>query len=99
MKGFFSQFGVVLKVRVSRNKKTGKSRGYGFVEFREARVAKIVQETMNGYLLSGRKIVCSLIPPEKVHPLTFKKDKKRGRIPWKRIATQQHNKVIFFKIF
>ena len=31
--GFFTQFGRVTKVRVSRNKKTGKAKGYGFLEF------------------------------------------------------------------
>lgn len=31
--GFFGQFGTVTKVRVSRNKKTGKAKHYAFLEF------------------------------------------------------------------
>ena len=31
--GYFSQFGLVTKVRVSRNKKTGNSKHYAFVQF------------------------------------------------------------------
>ena len=33
MRGFFGQFGEVTNLRISRSKKTGNSKGYGFVEF------------------------------------------------------------------
>ena len=33
MRGYFSQFGEVSRLRLSRNKKTGKSKHYAFVEF------------------------------------------------------------------
>lgn len=33
IRGYFGQFGDVLRVRLSRSKKTGRSRGYAFVEF------------------------------------------------------------------
>ncbi len=48
LKGFFSQFGTVTRVRVSRNPKTGRSRHYGFVEFLEREVAAIAADTMDG---------------------------------------------------
>ena len=35
MGGFFSQFGEVTNVRLSRSKRTGRSKGYAFVEFAE----------------------------------------------------------------
>jgi nucleolar protein 15 len=34
LKGFFSQFGEVSKLRVSRSKKTARSKGYAFLEFK-----------------------------------------------------------------
>lgn len=33
LKKFFTQFGKINKMRVSRSKKTGRSRGYAFMEF------------------------------------------------------------------
>merc|ERR1712100_976084 len=51
MRGYFSQFGEVTRLRLSRNKKTGKSKHYAFVEFKHPEVAQIVAESMNGYLL------------------------------------------------
>lgn len=35
------QFGTVTKVRLSRSKKTTRSRGYAFMEFQSAEVAKV----------------------------------------------------------
>merc|ERR1712189_74664 len=46
MKKFFSQFGTVKRVRISRSRKTAASKGYAFVEFAYEDVAKIVAETM-----------------------------------------------------
>ena len=51
---FFKQFGDVTKLRVSRSKKTGRSRGYAFLEFSEKKVAQIAAKTMDKYLIFGR---------------------------------------------
>ncbi|XP_014203981.1 MKI67 FHA domain-interacting nucleolar phosphoprotein-like [Copidosoma floridanum] len=67
MKEYFEQFGTVTHVRVARSRKTGKSRGYGYVEFKEPEVAKIAAETMNNYLMCGRLLKTTYIPPEKQH--------------------------------
>ena len=40
MKGFFSQFGEVVNLRLCRSKKSGRSRGYAFVEFESADVGE-----------------------------------------------------------
>jgi len=73
LKGFFKQFGTVTRVKVSRSAKTGKSKGYAFVEFTHNEVAKIVAETMNNYLMFERLVKAQYIPPEKVSPLMFPK--------------------------
>ena len=49
--GFFTQFGRVSKVRVSRNKKTGAAKHYAFLEFASPEVAAIAAEAMDGYML------------------------------------------------
>lgn len=58
---YFSQFGRILHVRVSRNPKTGKSRHYGWVEFADSGVASIAAETMNGYMLFKKTLVCEVL--------------------------------------
>ncbi|KAK4266654.1 hypothetical protein QN277_027542 [Acacia crassicarpa] len=68
MEGFFGQFGTIKRLRIARNKKTGKSRHFGFIQFESPEVAKIVAETMHNYLLHEHVLQVHLIPPEDVHP-------------------------------
>jgi RNA recognition motif-containing protein len=69
---YFTQFGKVNKVRLSRSKKSGRSRGYAFLEFQSAEVAKIAAEAMDGYLFFGQKLVSRLLKAEEVHEELFK---------------------------
>ncbi|XP_043201834.1 MKI67 FHA domain-interacting nucleolar phosphoprotein-like [Amphibalanus amphitrite] len=71
MKGFFSQFGTVLRVCVARSPKTGNSKGFGYVQFLEEEVAKIAAETMNNYLMFEKILKCTVLPPEQVTAATF----------------------------
>lgn len=58
LKNYFSQFGQVVRLRLSRNKKTGKSKHYAFIEFENREVADIVVECMDNYLLFGHILKC-----------------------------------------
>jgi len=69
MRGFFSQFGDVTRLRLARNKKTGASKHYAFVEFAHAEVASIVAQAMNGYLMFTKILVCQVVPDEQVATL------------------------------
>ncbi|KAK2850142.1 hypothetical protein Q7C36_008925 [Tachysurus vachellii] len=91
LKSYFSQFGDVLRLRLSRSKKTGRSKGYGFVEFECDEVAKIVAETMNNYLMGERLIKCNVVPPEKVHEKMFVGSQKIFKKP-KRPAVARYNR-------
>eukprot|EP00308_Calcidiscus_leptoporus_P001303 CAMPEP_0119377632 /NCGR_PEP_ID=MMETSP1334-20130426/45879_1 /TAXON_ID=127549 /ORGANISM="Calcidiscus leptoporus, Strain RCC1130" /LENGTH=305 /DNA_ID=CAMNT_0007396615 /DNA_START=87 /DNA_END=1004 /DNA_ORIENTATION=+ len=97
MLGFFSQFGHVTRLRLARNKKTGRSKHYAFIEFEHADVARIVAKSMNGYLLFSKVLVCSLMDPKDIHPDTFKGSKKETPQPIdslkkKRQFAKMHNK-------
>lgn len=61
---YFSQFGDLKDARLARNKKTGNTRHYGFIEFVNKDDAKIAQETMNNYLLMGHLIQVRLLPKD-----------------------------------
>jgi nucleolar protein 15 len=93
MRAFFSQFGKVTRLRLSRNKKTGRSKHYCFIEFEDRDVARIAAEAMNGYMMFGKRLVAKLLEPEEVHPLTFRGANKRFvPTPTRRIAIQKINR-------
>lgn len=56
---YFSQFGKVTKVRLSRNKKNGKSKGYAFLEFSSAEVRGRQRETTNVHPAGAACLHCS----------------------------------------
>jgi nucleolar protein 15 len=80
MKKYFAQFGKVNKLRLSRNKKTGASKHYAFVEFQSQEVADIVARTMNNYLLFGHILKVHLIPTDQVHADLFKGANQRFKV-------------------
>ncbi|KAK8887646.1 hypothetical protein M9Y10_038699 [Tritrichomonas musculus] len=77
MKKFFSEFGKVVNLQLSRSKKTGNSKHYGWVEFETTDIAKITAKAMNNYLLYNNNLVCEVVPKSKVHPMLFK-NARRG---------------------
>ncbi len=86
MRQYFSQFGPIARLRLSRNKRTGASRHYAFLEFESASVAKIVAETMNNYLMFGHILKTNFVSPENVHEEMWKGANKRfKKVPWNRI--------------
>ncbi|KAK4541273.1 hypothetical protein LTR36_008189 [Oleoguttula mirabilis] len=66
MRAYFSQFGDILHIRLARNRKTGKSQHYGFIEFASAAVAEIVAKTMDKYLLFSHILQVRTVPQEQV---------------------------------
>lgn len=83
MRGYFSQFGEITRLRLSRSRKSARSRGYAFIEFASADVAKITAEAMDGYLMFGRALVAKYVSPDRVHEKTWLgADKTFRRIPW-----------------
>ncbi|KAF8626418.1 hypothetical protein AX17_006584 [Amanita inopinata Kibby_2008] len=93
LRGYFSQFGNVTRLRLSRNKKTGKSKHYAFIEFDSSSVAEIVAETMDNYLILGHILQCKVIPKDKVHPqLWIGANRKWRVVPRARVVKAAHNK-------
>ncbi|MCJ1260858.1 hypothetical protein MMC22_000722 [Lobaria immixta] len=86
MRAYFSQFGPISRLRLSRNRNTGKSKHYAFLEFESTAVAKIVASTMDNYLLFGHILKCKYAPPEQLHGDLWKGANKRFKaVPWSKI--------------
>jgi len=92
LKEFLKQFGSVTNVVVPRSKKTNRYKGYGFASFESPEVAEIVKDTLHNHMLLGKRLVCSLVEPERMDydsflnsksnyvdlPIAFKKSIKRA---------------------
>jgi len=86
MRAYFSQFGDIRRLRLSRNRKTGQSKHYAFLEFASSDVAKIVADTMNNYLMFGHILKCRIVPKEQVHENLWKgADKRFKKVPWSKM--------------
>ncbi|KAL6875866.1 hypothetical protein HDV57DRAFT_160810 [Trichoderma longibrachiatum] len=93
MKQYLSQFGPISRLRLSRNKKTGASKHFAFVEFTEASTAEIVSKTMDNYLLFGHILKCKVLSKEQVHEDLFKGANRRfKKVPWNKMAGIQLEK-------
>ena len=91
--GFFDQFGLVTRLRVSRNKKTGKAKHYAFVEFQSPEVATIAAEAMDNYMMFKQKLRVNVVKSADIHPLLFKgANKKFHAIPRQKLSREQHNR-------
>jgi len=79
MRAYFSQFGTITHIRLGRNRKTGKSQHYGFIEFASAAVAEIVAKTMDKYLLFNHILQVRTVPQEQVNEKMFKGSGRRKK--------------------
>eukprot|EP01016_Furgasonia_blochmanni_P051252 TRINITY_DN8044_c0_g1_i13.p1 TRINITY_DN8044_c0_g1~~TRINITY_DN8044_c0_g1_i13.p1 ORF type:complete len:253 (-),score=52.99 TRINITY_DN8044_c0_g1_i13:261-1019(-) len=92
LKEFFSQYGDVIKVKLVRSKKTARSKGYAFIQFKYKEVAKIAADNVNGHILYGRRLVSRYLEDDG-NGLRFRNAGKRFKYyPWKQIFIKQINK-------
>lgn len=77
MRKFFTQYGKVERLKLFRSKKTGRSKGYAFIEFESADIAKVVAESMQGYFIFEKQLVSHVVPLEKHHDGMFKSFKNK----------------------
>lgn len=95
MRAYFGQFGNISRLRLSRNRTTGNSKHYAFVEFSSSAVAKIVADTMDNYLMFGHILKCKVVPSEDVHENLWKGANKRfKKVPWSKIEGRKLEKKV-----
>ena len=56
LEGAFSEFGELVSAIVVKDRVSGRSRGFGFVEFTDDESAQKAKEEMNGKEISGRPL-------------------------------------------
>lgn len=65
---FFSDCGTVISAKVILDRDTGRSRGFGFVEFATEEEARKAIDKLDGVDLNKRNIVVKLARPERPRP-------------------------------
>jgi nucleolar protein 15 len=95
MRQYFSQFGDITRLRLSRNKKTGASRHWALIEFKSAGVANIVAGTMDNYLMFGHILKCKVVEKAQLHEDVWKgADKRFKKVPWNKMEGRKHEMAV-----
>ncbi|MEY2720039.1 MAG: hypothetical protein RLZZ273_1405 [Bacteroidota bacterium] len=68
LRSAFSEFGAVQSASVVKDKFTGRSRGFGFVEMPDAASGNQAIEAMNGRNMGGRPLVVNEARPREERP-------------------------------
>lgn len=76
MQKYFGQFGLVTRIRLARSERTGRSKGFAYIEFKVPEVAQIAADTMNNYMMFKHVLKTVYIPPDKQTHNYFRKDVK-----------------------
>ncbi|KAK4435898.1 putative RNA-binding protein [Sesamum alatum] len=93
MEAFFKQFGIIKRLRIARNRKTGKSKHFGFIEFESPEVARVVEECMHNYLMYEHLLQVHVVPPAQVHPKLWKGVNRWYQpLDWVQIERKRHDK-------
>lgn len=90
LRGYFSQFGAITRLRLARSTKTLGSKGYAFIEFRYPEVAEIAADAMNNYLMFKNIIKTRFIPPSEVKNDYFRSGVKKVKRDGVKTLTSNH---------
>lgn len=63
LEDLFKDFGTIVSAKVIMDRESGRSKGFGFVEYADDDAAKAAMEKLNGSDLQGRTIVVSEARP------------------------------------
>ncbi len=78
LKAFFETIGEVASARVVTDRETGRSKGFGFVEFTDEANNQKAVDQLNGKELDGRAINVSLARPKEDRPRRDFNNNDRG---------------------
>src|SRR5215471_7898931 len=64
----FAEYGEVASAKIITDRETGRSKGFGFIEFADDEVAKRAMTSMNGAQLGGRALTVNEARPQAERP-------------------------------
>jgi RNA recognition motif-containing protein len=67
LRNIFEEYGIVSSVRIIKDKYSGKSKGFAFVEMSDNNEANKAIEELNGGELDNRKVVINEARPKRKH--------------------------------
>lgn len=79
LKAAFQQYGNVTSVAIIKDKNTGKSRGFGFVEMATDEEGNAAVKGLSGQELKGRALKVSIAYPKQDRKPFFRKEGSGGR--------------------
>ncbi len=68
LEDLFQEFGAITSAKVIMDRESGRSKGFGFVEFDDDTAAKAAIDKLNGSAVQGRNIVVSEARPLESRP-------------------------------
>lgn len=89
LRGYFSQFGAITRLRLARSKRTLGSKGYAFIEFRYPEVAEIAADAMNNYLMFKNLIKTRFIPPNDIRHDYFRSSVSKIKVDGEKVFTSK----------
>lgn len=87
LRGYFSQFGAITRLRLARSPKTLGSKGFAFIEFRYPEVAEIAADAMNNYIMFKNIVKSVHIKPEEIKHDYFRSGIKRIKKDGQKVFT------------
>lgn len=75
LSAFFAELGEVESARVITDRETDRSRGFGFVQYKDESLNQTAVDKLNGKELDGREINVSIAKPKEDRP---RRDNDRG---------------------
>ncbi|KAL6930094.1 hypothetical protein ACO0SA_001501 [Hanseniaspora valbyensis] len=87
LKKYFSQFGDINKCKIAKNKKTNKSRHYGFIKFYNDDDCDAAADSMDNYLLMGHLLRVKVVKGNSISKLRdYKKNIiLKEKLKWKNL--------------
>jgi RNA recognition motif-containing protein len=67
LRNIFEEYGIVSSVRIIKDKYSGKSKGFAFVEMTDNNEANKAIEELNGGELDNRKVIINEARPKRTH--------------------------------
>ena len=93
--GYFSQFGKIEKGIIMTDKNTGKSRGFGFIVFKEKETIDKIISYSNCHFLYGKWIECKRAQPKSQNCKMLNENSKNPNVNYYKNLNNKNSNILF----